>query len=403
MKSQKQSPQIILFLTVFLYLLGFGVLIPLIPHLAKDMGATSTEAGLLMAIYSMMQFLFAPLWGRLSDRIGRRRVLLISLCLESAAYVFFAFARNIEGLFIARALTGFFGASLSTANAAMADITAEKDRSKGMALIGAAFGLGFVLGPAIGGILSVVAEGISQEAFFKTTFVSLAVSVMFLLTFVFAYFKLPETLKAENRSVHKLKRLALIWGKLKTPVTRELILAFFLLSFAMSSMEATLVYFMADRFGWTLNETSFGFAYIGIILVLTQGFLVRKFLPRFGERRILLVAVPVFLVGMAIIAPAHSVALMGVSMTLIALGIGHANPSLNGSISLTASAQEQGSTMGLTQSLSSLGRILGPSIGGALYALNPGAPFWFSTAVGAVAWILILFVYTSLPQRALSG
>lgn len=403
MKSQNLSPQIILFMTVFLYLLGFGVMIPLIPHLSRDMGATSTEAGLLMATYSLMQFLFAPLWGRWSDRIGRRKILLFSLAMESVSYLAFAFARQLETLFLARALTGFFGASLSTANAAMADVTSAKDRSKGMALIGAAFGLGFILGPAIGGGAAVVADQISQAPFFRTTFVSLLVSGVFALTFVFAYFKLPETLPEDRRQTKSRRRWAGLFEKLKTPVTRELILAFFLVSFAMSSMEATLVYFMADRFFWNLKDTSFGFAYIGLVLVFTQGYLVRRFLPRFGERHILVVALPVFVAGLALIAPAASITVMALSMTLIALGVGHANPSLNGSISLMAHESEQGSTLGLTQSLSSLGRILGPAAGGALYAWSAGAPFWFSTALALAAWILILSRYRSLPERALSS
>jgi len=389
-------------MTVFLYLLGFGVMIPLIPHLSRDMGATSTEAGLLMATYSLMQFLFAPLWGRWSDRIGRRKILLFSLAMESVSYLAFAFARQLETLFLARALTGFFGASLSTANAAMADVTSAKDRSKGMALIGAAFGLGFILGPAIGGGAAVVADQISQAPFFRTTFVSLLVSGVFALTFVFAYFKLPETLPEDRRQTKSRRRWAGLFEKLKTPVTRELILAFFLVSFAMSSMEATLVYFMADRFFWNLKDTSFGFAYIGLVLVFTQGYLVRRFLPRFGERHILVVALPVFVAGLALIAPADSITVMALSMTLIALGVGHANPSLNGSISLMAHESEQGSTLGLTQSLSSLGRILGPAAGGALYAWSAGAPFWFSTALAFAAWILILSRYRSLPERAIS-
>ncbi|MFN8789851.1 MAG: MFS transporter [Bdellovibrionales bacterium] len=388
-------------MTVFLYLLGFGVMIPLIPHLSRDMGATSTEAGLLMATYSLMQFLFAPVWGRWSDRVGRRKILLFSLAMESVSYLAFAFARQLEALFLARALTGFFGASLSTANAAMADVTSAQDRSKGMALIGAAFGLGFILGPAIGGGAAVIADQISQAPFFRTTFVSLLVSALFALTFIFAYFKLPETLPEDRRQATKRRRLAGLFEKLKTPVTRELILAFFLVSFAMSSMEATLVYFMADRFSWNLKDTSFGFAYIGLVLVLTQGYLVRRFLPRFGERHILVVALPVFVVGLALIAPADSIAVMALSMTLIALGVGHTNPSLNGSISLMAHESEQGSTLGLTQSLSSLGRILGPAAGGALYAWSSGAPFWFSTALALGAWVLILSRYRSLPERAL--
>jgi MFS transporter, DHA1 family, tetracycline resistance protein len=397
--NKEKSPQIILFLTVFLYLVGFGILIPLTPHLSRDLGATSTQAGLLMATYSVMQFLFSPLWGRLSDRLGRKKILLICLIGEAISYVAFAYARTLEALFVARALTGFFGASLSTANAAMADITGEKDRSKGMALIGAAFGLGFVIGPALGGGLALFAEHFSTEPFFRTTFVSLSVSVLFILTFLFAVKKLPETLSAEKRNQSKKGRWFILFEKLQKPVLASVMTTFFLLSLAMSSMEATLVYFMADRFSWTLKETSFGFAYIGLILVFTQGFLVRKLLPKIGERKILLFSIPIFFIGMAIIAPAHSIPLMTLSMTLISLGIGQSNPSLSGATSLLAEEGEQGSTLGANQSLASLGRILGPSIGGYLYSIRPGYPFLFSTVLGVLAWVLILSRYKSIPDH----
>lgn len=407
MKSEKakisssvRSSQIVLFLTVFLYLLGFGIMIPLIPHLGRDMGATSTQAGLLMATYSLMQFLFAPFWGRLSDQMGRRKIILACLAMEVIAYIGFAWARSIEMLFIMRALTGFFGASLSTANAAMADITEKNERSKGMALIGAAFGLGFVFGPAIGGGLSVLSESISTEPFFRTTFVSLFVSGLFLMTFVFAYFRFPETLSQENRNTDKKNKLTVLFEKLKDAKLRPLIITFFLLTFAMASMEATLVYFMADRFAWTLRETSFGFAFIGVVLVITQGFLVRRLLPKIGEKKILLFCVPLFILGMALIAPAQNVTLMAISMTLIALGIGHANPSLTGAISLLSSDQEQGSSLGVTQSLSSLGRILGPATGGFLYSYNTGGPFWMATILGALAWGMIWIHRQQLPEKA---
>lgn len=398
--STARSSQVILFLTVFLYLLGFGILIPLIPHLSLDLGATSTQAGLLMATYSLMQFVFAPFWGKLSDQLGRRKIILICLAMEVIAYVGFAWARSIEMLFVMRALTGFFGASLSTANAAMADITAQNQRSKGMALIGAAFGLGFVFGPAIGGGLSLLSESFSTEPFFRTTFVSLCVSGLFLITFVFAYFKFPETLSKENRNTNSSSKLTVLFEKLKNPQLRPLILTFFLLTFAMASMEATLVYFMADRFAWTLRETSFGFAFIGIVLVITQGFLVRKLLPRLGEKKILIYCVPLFILGMALIAPAQNITILAISMTLIALGIGHANPSLTGAISLLSSDQEQGSSLGVTQSLSSLGRILGPAIGGFLYSLHPGAPFWLATFLGLMAWAMIGIYRKQIPEKA---
>lgn len=397
--NKEKSPQIILFLTVFLYLVGFGIIIPLTPHLSRDLGATSTQAGFLMATYSVMQFLFSPFWGRFSDRLGRKRILLICLFGEAVSYLAFAYARSLEGLFFARALTGFFGASLSTANAAMADITGEKDRSKGMALIGAAFGLGFVIGPALGGGLALFSEQFSTAPFFRTTFVSLGVSVLFILTFIFAIKMLPETLKVEHRTKKGKSRWFILIEKLQKPILSSVMTTFFLLSLAMSSMEATLVYFMADRFSWTLKETSFGFAYIGLVLVFTQGFLVRKLLPKVGERKILLYSIPIFFVGMSIIAPATSIPAMAISMTLISLGIGQSNPSLSGATSLLADPGEQGATLGANQSLASLGRILGPSIGGYLYSLKPGYPFWFSTVLGILAWGLILKRYKSIPDH----
>lgn len=395
-----RSIQITLFLTVFLYLLGFGVMIPLIPHMGRDLGATSTEAGLLMAVYSLMQFLFAPFWGRISDRHGRRRVLLLCLGFEIFAYAAFAWVRHLEALFILRALTGFLGASLSTANAAMADVTSGKDRSKGMALIGAAFGLGFVIGPAIGGGLSVLSEIFSTAPHFKTSFVGVSVAILFLLTFLFTYFKFPETLKAENRQNRSKNKFLVIYEKLQDTKLRAPMIIFFLLTFAMASMESTLVYFMADRFSWTLKETSFGFAFIGIVMVFTQGFMVRRLLPKLGEFKILLLFIPLFSLGMGLIAPAQSIPLLALCMTLIAVGIGHANPSLTGTISQLASEQEQGATLGVTQSLSSLGRILGPGLGGWFYSFFPGAPFLFSTALSVLAWFLVWNYRHQIPSKA---
>jgi DHA1 family tetracycline resistance protein-like MFS transporter len=395
-----RSVQITLFLTVFLYLLGFGVMIPLVPYMGRDLGASSTEAGLLMATYSLMQFLFAPFWGRMSDRLGRRRVLLTCLGLEVFTYAAFFWVRDLTSLFVLRALTGFFGASLSTANAAMADATDSQNRSKGMALIGAAFGLGFVIGPALGGGLSLFAETLSTAPHFKTGFVGLSVSFLFLLTFIFAYFKFPETLKSENRQTERKGKFLIIIEKFKNNSLRAPMLAFFLLTFSMACMESTLVYFMADRFQWTLKEISFGFAFIGIVMVFTQGFLVRKLLPRWGELKVLLIFIPVFCLGMLVIAPAMNLALMALSMTLIALGIGHANPSLNGTISLLSNEKEQGATLGVTQSLSSLGRIVGPGLGGWLYGMNPGIPFYFATGLGLGAWWLIWSHRKSLPSTA---
>jgi MFS transporter, DHA1 family, tetracycline resistance protein len=232
--------------------------------------------------------------------------------------------------------------------------------------------------------------------------VGLGVSTLFLFTFIFAYFKFPETLPPHRRNLTTKSKFTVLIEKFRHAELRPAMFIFFLLTFSMASMESTLVYFMADRFAWTLKETSFGFAFIGIVMVFTQGFMVRRLLPRWGERRVLIFFIPLFSLGMALIAPATSIALLAVSMALIAIGIGHANPSLTGAISLLSSDQEQGSTLGVTQSLSSLGRILGPALGGWLYSWTPGAPFIFSTIMGVIAWVLVWVNREKLPNQAKS-
>ena len=179
--NENKKPQVIIFITVFIYLLGFGIVIPIIPIISTQFGATPFQVGLLMSIYSLMQFAFSSFWGRLSDKYGRRPILLMCLFGEVFAYLFFAQARNIEMLFIARLLSGFFGASISTASAYISDITPVNERSKGMALIGAAFGLGFLFGPALGGALTIWAGHISTDVFFKTSFQCVAVTSFYFL------------------------------------------------------------------------------------------------------------------------------------------------------------------------------------------------------------------------------
>ena len=282
--SEKQtgSQKLFIFLTVFIYLLGFGIIIPITPILSRELGASATEAGLLMSCYSLMQFLFSPFWGRLSDRLGRRPILLFCILGEGFSYILFAYARSMETLFAARILAGFFGASISTASAYISDITPPNERSKGMALIGVAFGLGFVFGPALGGLLSLWGKHISPEAFFDSTFTALWVSGICFANFIFGWKFLTESLKEKAPPRAKISRFKLIADKLKAHTLGPLMVVYFLTSLAMSSMEATLVWFMGEKFHWGLQQVSFGFAYIGVMLVLTQGFIVRK--ANFADR-----------------------------------------------------------------------------------------------------------------------
>ncbi|MFP5518538.1 MAG: MFS transporter [Bdellovibrionia bacterium] len=399
--DNKKAQLAIIFLTVFIYLVGFGVIIPILPILSRDFGATALQTGLLLSVYSVMQFVFAPFWGGLSDRFGRRPIIVFCLLMEGLSYILFAFARNLEMLFVARLLAGFFGASLSTASAYIGDVTSEKERSKGMALIGAAFGLGFVVGPALGGGLTVWAQSISQEPHFDTSFAAFWVAGICFATFIFAFKFLKESLDKSKRTQQKKKRFQLLWNYLQRPTINSLMIVFGLCALAMSAMEATLILYMGDRFAWTIKEVSFGFAYIGILIVFTQGFLVRKLLPMWGERQVLSLGLFLFVVGLGLIPVSENLSLMAIAMTLLSIGNGLCNPSVMGSISLLADAQEQGSAMGVTQSLSALGRILGPALGGFIYqAWFIGGPFIFSSALAAVALIMVLVNFKNLPQQA---
>lgn len=402
--TSNKSQLAIIFFTVFLYLVGFGVVIPILPILSRNFGATALQTGLLLSVYSLMQFLFSPFWGRLSDRLGRRPILLFCLLGETLSYILFAWARSLEWLFVARILAGFFGASLSTASAYISDITPKHERSKGMALIGAAFGLGFVFGPALGGGLAVWGQHISPAPHFDTSFASYWVAGLCLANFLFGLKFLKESLSEKSESAEKKKRFSVMWQFLSKKTVGPLMTVFLLTSLAMSSMEATLILFMGDKYQWDVKQVSFGFAYIGVMIIFTQGFLVRRLLPKWGERKVLRLGVLLFTLGLTSIALVDTIAGMGVAMTLLSLGNGLANPSTLGSISLLSDSKEQGAAMGVTQSMASLGRILGPALGGALYgSVAMTAPFWASGLMAFAGLLIVLVVYNFIPEHGRAG
>lgn len=363
------------------------------------MGATALEAGLLLSVYSLMQFIFSPVWGRLSDKYGRRPILLICLAGEVFSYLLFAYARSIEMLFVARIFSGFFGASISTASAYISDITPPHERSKGMALIGAAFGMGFLFGPAIGGGLTIWAEHLSVDPYFKTSFSSYWVSGLCLITFLFAFRYLKETLTIKKTQAEKLGRLALITKYFRIKTVGPLILVFFLASIAMSAMEATLVLYTQDKFNWGIKEVSFGFAYIGVMIIFTQGFLVRRLIPKFGEKYVLRMGLILMTLGLAGVAVSDTITVLAIAQTLLSIGIGLVNPSTLGAISLLTDSSEQGASLGTTQGMSSLGRIIGPALGGALFGtLTIESPFILSSAMTLLALFIVITIFHEIPS-----
>ncbi len=400
----KDKRLIIIFVTVFIDLVGFGIIIPMNPYLAAKFGATPLQVGLLMSVYSLFQFIFAPVWGQVSDRYGRRPVILISLLGAAMAHTGFAFASTFYGLVIARALAGLFGGNISAAMAYIADITEEKDRSKGMGMIGAAFGLGFICGPVLGGVFGEIGKNLQGAPPFNESFPALIAGLICFVNFLSALKFLPESRKPGTRIEQRGFRFRRIYQALGQPVLGGLILLVFLNVFAMAHIEASLFLYVQQHYGWNQAHASFGFAYIGVIMVFTQGYLIRKLMPKYGERRLLLIGFVCSFIAYALIAGASgSLALLTLAVTALGLGNGLVNPSLNGSISLSSSEHEQGANLGVAQSLSSLARILGPPTGGALFQFyGSWTPFAAAAALCVTALAFAWFMRAKIPNRGLA-
>jgi DHA1 family tetracycline resistance protein-like MFS transporter len=370
--------RVVLFFTVFIHLLGFGIIIPLLPYYAEHFGASGLTVGLLTTSFSLAQFLFAPIWGRLSDRIGRRPVLLGSLILTGVSYLVFAVATSLPMLFISRIFAGIAGATLSTAQAYIADTTTAENRTKGMGMIGAAFGMGFIFGPAMGGVLS--KWGFSVPAY--------AAAGMATIAFVFALVRLRESLPPEERRAAALRRenAATFREALGRPVVGLVLALFFTTTLCFSGMEAILALFCERYFRWGPHQIGYLFAYVGIIAAVMQAGIVGALAKRFGERA--LVRGGLFLMGAAFVTAGlvPPLGLFFVVMGVIAVGSGLTTPSLSSLVSLATPPDEQGGILGVYQSLGSLGRAAGPFLGGLLFdVVSPGAPLWMAGTVMVLA------------------
>jgi MFS transporter, DHA1 family, tetracycline resistance protein len=374
------SPLIIIFVTVFIDLLGFGIIIPLLPFYAESFGASAFTIGLLGTVFSLMQFLVAPLCGRWSDRIGRRPIILGGLLASAVAYVALALADSLALIFAARIVGGIAGGNIPTAQAYIADITTHENRAKGMGLVGAAFGLGFIIGPALGGILT---------RFGPATPMWCAAALCF-VNFIAAVFLLPESRHGDPERV-SISRFDLLRRAQRHGGLMPLLLVFFLVSAAFSGFEATFALFTERRFDFNPERIGYVFAFIGVILSVVNGVLVGRVVPRMGERRLIPIAIG--LIGIALLAlpAAHSVlALFAVCGTL-AIGMGFNNPSLTSAISRLSDPAEQGGMLGLAQSLAALGRIVGPAWGGFLFdRIGITSAFFSAAAVMSLALLLAI-------------
>jgi DHA1 family tetracycline resistance protein-like MFS transporter len=356
----KRSPLLVIFITVFIDLIGFGIVIPVLPYYAEGtrFGATPREVGLLFASYSIMQLVFAPVLGRLSDKHGRRPVLLISLLGTSIGFLILGFAGSLWMLFLGRIIDGISGGNISTAQAYIADVTTKENRAKGMGLIGAAFGLGFVFGPAIGGILS--RWGINVPFLFAS---GLAFANVILL-----YFTLPETVTPDHParvSAASGRAWRQLVNSLRQPRLGMVLTIYFLSIVAFSIMTATFSLFMMFRLGYDPWKNGWIFAFVGVISAFIQGGLIGRLVKRFGEPLLVILGALLFSVSLFLIPfVGPGTGLIGILGIGAAFSIGNAlsAPSLSSLASKSADASEQGSVLGVTQSVASLARAIGPSM-----------------------------------------
>jgi DHA1 family tetracycline resistance protein-like MFS transporter len=381
-----------LFLTVFIHLVGFGIIVPLLPYYAQTYGASGVQVGLLLASFSAMQFLCSPAWGRLSDRIGRRPMLIGSLLLTAGSYVMFAYAGSLAMLFVSRILAGIAGATISTAQAYVADTTPLERRTQGMGLIYAAFGAGFIFGPAIGGILSHWGYAVP----------GLAAAGLALTACVAAVVFLPESLPREARAQAIAQRATSPsrWAMFDRPVVGTGLWLLFLSTVCFAAMEGTFALFGQWRFGFGPRQIGLLLAYTGVLAVILQGGVVGRLARRYGEGAMVRAGFAVMAIGLVGMAMAPRMSWLMVALGAIAVGSSLAGPTLAGLVSSAASAVEQGAVLGLYQSMGSLGRAVGPFLGGwAFDHIAHPSPMWLGAIVVGLASVLAL----KLPVRVGEG
>lgn len=379
---QNKKALTIIFLTVFIDLLGFGILIPILPTFASSqIGISDFGIGVLVAIYSLIQFLFNPIVGKLSDRVGRRPIVLISLLLTSISYLIFSFSTTFLLLFASRILAGLGGSNIGTAQAYIADITDRENRARGMGMIGAAFGLGFVFGPIMGGFLS----------HFGYEYVGYASASFSFMAFLFAFFMLPESVKEKkSMSGFSVKLFSFQDAKkiVKIPNIGIFIFLFFVIIFSIANIYGTFALLGHKYYGFSNRENGYLFGIIGIVTAIIQGGLMKRLSNKLSEKALLYTGMLFLMIGLSLIP--YGINFMGVAFIsiLYAVGAGILQPTIISFVSKYSPEDQQGAILGFNSSIGALARVLGPLWGGfAFQFLGYEAPF----ITGAVFTLFTLF------------
>ncbi|NTW94033.1 MAG: MFS transporter [Chlorobiaceae bacterium] len=402
----KKSPLVILLLTVLLDLIGFGIVLPLLPTYAKDLGANPFMIGLIAAIFSIMQFIFSPLWGKLSDKIGRRPVMLISIFITALSYLIFSQADNIPLLIFARGLSGIGSANIAAAQAYITDVTDSKSRSGAMGMIGAAFGVGFIIGPLVGGLL---------KHNYGIAMVGYVASGLIFLDFILAVFFLPESnKKAEKLAISMFSRKGEGDGstsflKAKTDEYIDglklsfsskplalLMIANYIFTFAIVNMQVASILLWKEYFMASDQQIGYIFAYVGFFSVIVQGGLIGRLIRKVGEHRLFLWGHLFTFAGVFFVPfiPQDTLFSYGLLILLcFAIGTSLVAPINLSMISLYSYKQQQGQILGLSQSVNSFARIMGPFSGSILYGMNFHAPYIVAGLLTIVGTFIALALF----------
>lgn len=410
--TEKPRPSALwtVFLVVLIDLLGFGIVLPLLPFYASQFQASPVGIGLLYSVYSFAQLVFSPFWGRLSDRVGRRPVMLLSTAGAVFGYLLFALSNSLAWLFASRLLAGIMGGNISTAQAYVADVTGPSERARGMGLIGAAFGIGFTAGPALASWLihpefseflketgiPLFSQMAAQNRFSIPGFFAAFLSAA---SFLMVLFRLPETVHAAGHPRAEGAGRAGIfnrsfWSKHSL---RPLFFSVFLLAFGQSSLYGAFPLFCGSVLGLAPERVGYQFAYMGMLAVVVQGGLIRPLEKKCGERNLFLIGSILMVTGLGLIPFAVSERTLTLYLGVMALGASLNGPTLNSMISKQAPPAEVGAVMGRSQGLAALGRVIGPAWGGLLYSAAYPAPFL------ATAALVSLTIWTRAQGAAHDG
>ncbi len=371
-----------IFVTILLDIMGAGIMMPVVPYIVQPYSASALTIGLLAGAFSVAQFFAAPLLGAASDRHGRRPVLVISMFGASIGYALFGVGGALWVFFLSRIVAGFTGGNLTAAQAYIADVSSEEDRAKNFGLVGAAFGLGFILGPAIGGLLAKIS--LSAPAW--------AAGGVALTTASFGWFVLPESLAPELRRPHPLHAgdfnpFRLLLKAMSTKQLRALFLGIFLTRFAHMGLQTNFAVYSLNRFKFTPSQNAQVWVVLGVTSTVVQGFLIRRIAGRFSDRSLLLTGLAIMIAGFIFIAGASAGWMLSPAIAVLALGTGLVTPTLQSLISKAGTAEEQGMLFGANGAITSLTAILGPAWAGVIFdRISFTAPYWSGAVFLVAAW-----------------